>query len=143
MSVSDREKWNSKYSAGTPKPAAPPEWLARHLAIAPRGSALDVATGRGAAAMELASHGLARHCPGRFDVGIRSAATQARGLGKQIDWIVADLDTFPLPVARFDLITTFYFLDRYRLPTQTRPSVAARRHIDLRDLYGPPITDPR
>jgi SAM-dependent methyltransferase len=117
MATAHREKWNSKYTARTAEPASPPEWFTRHLSFLRRGSALDLATGRGATAIELATHGWQVTAVDISDVAIASAAKAARGRGVHVDWILADLDTFPLPADRFDVITAFYYLDRH-LPAQ-------------------------
>jgi tellurite methyltransferase len=118
MSESDREKWNRKHAANAQDCPPPPDWLARHFALLPCGTALDVATGRGAVAIELARLGWQVTAVDISDVAIRLAADAARVKGLDIRWITADLDAFDLPPSRFDLITVFYFLDRFRLPKQ-------------------------
>ena len=114
-----RRKWDEKHSGKSPFVApAPPAWLSPHLNRLPRGRALDLATGTGQCAIELARRGCSVTAIDISEVGIGIAAKSADRLGVRIDWIIADLDDFRLPPERFDLITVFNYLDREKLPSE-------------------------
>lgn len=126
MSKADREKWDEKYVGTRVEPVVrPPDWLLAHLEILPLGRALDVATGHGHSAIELAWRGYAVTAIDISQVGIRIAAQSAARAGVTIDWVVADLDEFSLPPDRFDVITCFQYLERRRLPSEIMRSLRA------------------
>ena len=80
-------------SAGQERPSA---WFTWHAGvIRPQSRVLDVACGRG------------RHA-------IAAGRRAARGL--PIEWVCADLGTFPLPPRAFDVVMVFNYLDRSRMP---------------------------
>lgn len=87
-----------------------------HLNWLPRGRAVDLATGTGSSAIELARRGWTVTAIDISEVGIGIAAKPAKRLGIHIDWIIADLDDFRLPPEQFDVITVFNYLDRDELP---------------------------
>jgi tellurite methyltransferase len=86
------------------------EWIAR---LARRDArALDVAMGRGRHALPLARAGF-RTFGVDVDVGVvREAARAAREAGTPICAWCADLTSYPLPVARFDLVLVTRYLQR-------------------------------
>lgn len=82
------------------------------------GRALDLACGLGHNAIWLAQQGWQVDAIDISDVGLALAAQAAAAAGcSTIQWIAADLDTYVAPIAAYDLITVFRFLDRDRLPT--------------------------
>jgi 2-polyprenyl-3-methyl-5-hydroxy-6-metoxy-1,4-benzoquinol methylase len=89
-----------------------------HLNRLPAGQALDLATGLGRCAVELARTGWNVTAVDISEVGIRIARRHADRLGAHVDWIVADLEHFLLPSRHFDVVTVFNYLDRTRLPGQ-------------------------
>ena len=119
MSRIDSEKWDRKYAnqAKSSIPA-PPEWLLDHVESLQKGRAIDLATGLGSTAIELAKRGWNVLGLDISRVGIQLAAEHAKRVRVCVDWLVADLDRYSLPVSCFDLITVFNFLDRRRLPSQ-------------------------
>jgi SAM-dependent methyltransferase len=117
MSAEDRKKWDERYGrSAEPARLDPPEWLTAHLAELPRGRALDLATGVGHAAIELARRGWDVVAVDVSPVAIELAVNAARRAGVRVHWVVADLDTYPLPSEHFDLVTVFQYLDRVALP---------------------------
>ena len=124
MSQAERKKWDEKYAATRIEPAVrPPKWLLGHLEVLPHGRALDLATGHGHSAIELARRGWIVTAIDISQVGIRIAAQAAARVGVSIDWVVADLDEFSLPHERFEVITCFHYLERRRLPSEIMRSL--------------------
>jgi SAM-dependent methyltransferase len=75
---------------------------------------LDLACGRGRHALAAAQRGaqvLAVDAdPERIEAGRR------RGRDLSIEWVTADLTTYPLPSDAFDVVMIFNYLDRRRMP---------------------------
>lgn len=119
MSSRSRKKWDEKHAAAsTERSAAPPEWLMIHLNSLPSGRALDLATGTGRSAIELARRGWTVSGIDISEIGIRLALEHAERVRIRIDWIVANLEDFRLPTEHFDVVTVFNYLDREKLPGQ-------------------------
>jgi SAM-dependent methyltransferase len=117
MSRRDQQRWNAKYAkwaAGTD--LSPNQWLIEHIDLLPKGRALDLATGTGHSAIELARRGWQVTAIDVSPAGLRLAQQAAERLGVSVSWIAADLDVYPLPSDHFDVITVFHYLDRDRLP---------------------------
>ena len=94
-----------------------------HLNRLPQGRALDLATGTGSCAIQLARRGWRVAAIDFSEVGIGVAAEHANRMGVQVDWIIADLDDFRLPPERFDVITVFNYLNRDNLPGEVTRSL--------------------
>lgn len=113
MSDDERSRWDRRYASGEYVARTWPtpfllEWLDR----IPVGRALDVATGTGRNALALAEAGFEVDAVDISAVAIHRARTTAAQRGLAVDWVVADLDTDPLPGDGYDLITVL----RYRNP---------------------------
>lgn len=113
MSDDERERWDRRYGEGAYTPRTHPspflvEWLPR----IPIGRALDVATGTGRNALYLAEQGFEVTAVDVSAVAVDRGREEAAGRGLDIDWVVADLDSDPLPGDDYDLVTVF----RYRNP---------------------------
>ncbi len=107
----DREKWNRRYSGKTIDLPEPDPFLIAHQEYLGSGRALDLACGTGGNAIFLANHGyrvdavdISWHALSQLQAIVRS-----RGL--HVRCILTDLDYFPLPAARYDLVVVFYFYD--------------------------------
>lgn len=91
-------------------------WLVANKDLLPSsGRALDVACGRGAAALPLARSGLAVHAIDRNPEAIAQLQQLAREAGVVIDTEVADLETDPPPhlgSGEYDLVVVFRYLHR-------------------------------
>ena len=94
------------------------EWLPRVAgAIGPAGRpplALDLAMGEGRHAIPLARAGFATFGVDRSLARVRLARRRACAAGVAVQAWAADLDTYPLPAGRFDLLFCTRFLLRAR-----------------------------
>ncbi|MBI3469366.1 MAG: class I SAM-dependent methyltransferase [Planctomycetes bacterium] len=124
MSSADRQRWDAKYSGKSVAGELMPNgWLLKHIESLPRGRALDLATGLGHSAIELARRGWEVTAIDISPMGLQIAAESARRWGITVQWIAADLDVYPLPRDHFDLVTCFYYLDREELPLRVVQSL--------------------
>ena len=114
-----RPAWSERYAAAT-KSGEPARLLVEWLERLPRGRALDVACGTGANLLALAAHGFSEPLPvlgiDISPVALHVAAAAARRRRLAVDLVAADLATYPLPRACFDLVCVFRFLDRTLVP---------------------------
>ncbi len=115
MSASSRDVWEERHRQhriGAPEPFA-----LEVLDLLPRGTALDVAAGSGRHSMMLARAGFTVHAID-FSLaamaGLRAAAAPER---LPVHPLVADLQTYPLPAAHYDLILNISYLDRGLAPS--------------------------
>lgn len=121
-----RRRWDTRYREALNKPTASPDrptlrppsellhrWVRR---LAP-GRALDLACGSGRNALLLARSGWSvlgvDYAPAALHIARREADRQAL----KIELAAVDLDTWPIPAARFDLVCVFRFLDRSLCPS--------------------------
>ena len=107
-------RWNTRYSqerrASFEQPRA---FLIEHSALLPRrGLALDLAMGLGGNAGFLLDHGLRVVGVDISEIAVR----QAKSRLPELMAFVADLTRFHLPPARFDVVLTFYYLQRELWP---------------------------
>ncbi|MDR7523488.1 MAG: class I SAM-dependent methyltransferase [Armatimonadota bacterium] len=113
----ERAKWEARYRAGDrPHDGPPSSLLRRWLSRLPRGRALDVATGFGRNAIFLARAGYRVDAIDIAPTCLREAARRARRAGVRVRWIEADLDVYPLPRARYDVVVNAFFLKRRLFP---------------------------
>jgi tellurite methyltransferase len=114
----ERESWNRRYGEGGHGSSTPDPLLLRAYEnyIAPLfarpGMALDVAGGIGRHAIWLARHGWRVTLMDISEVGIAQARKNARGLSKQLDFVIRDLTKFKAGGKRYDLILVFFYLQR-------------------------------
>jgi len=82
----------------------------------PKGTALDVAMGYGRHAIYLAEAGWQVHGIERDPDAVAACRREAaeRRLSLRVEQ--ADLDTYRIPTAAYDLVVVFYFLDRALIP---------------------------
>ncbi len=90
--------------------------LVRWAARLRPGRALDVATGLGRNALFLARRGWRVDAIDISPTAIREAARRARARKLRVHWVVADLDRYRLPRARYDLVVNTFFLKRRLFP---------------------------
>jgi len=96
-------------------PERPSPWFTWHAGvIRPQSRVLDVACGRGRHAIAAASLGAAVTAVDGDAERITAGRRAARTL--PIEWVCADLGTFPLPPRVFDVVMVFNYLDRARMP---------------------------
>ena len=128
MTDQDRTRWDARYTAGdAPVRGTPNRWLASqatHLdaylaSCSEPPYALDLACGAGGSLLWLAQRGW--RVTG-VDVSAAALALAQEklavaGLLDRATLLCADLDAWRPPPASYDLITTFYFLDRRLWPS--------------------------
>jgi len=111
MAHEDRIKWDAKYREKTIH-TDPSGILTRYWHLASSGKALDIACGGGRNSLFLAQNG--------FDVDAVDISTVATdhlaGRHPHIRVICQDLDTWKIPINRYDLIVNIRFLDRHLFP---------------------------
>lgn len=96
-------------------PERPSAWFTWHAGvIRPDSRVLDVACGRGRHAVAAAALGAAVTAVDGDAERIAAGRRAARTLS--IEWVCADLATFPLPSEVFDVVMVFNYLDRARMP---------------------------
>ncbi len=110
--------WNERWATAQDQRTEPRALLveARHLLPA-NGSAVDLAGGPGTDACWLAGHGLTTTLIDASSVACTQAAERARSLGVELDTIVADLETDPIPGGPYDVIHIANYLHRPMLGT--------------------------
>ena len=111
----DREKWDRRYQAESEDFGSPDEFLLEHGLLLTSGRALDLACGLGANAIFLAQCGYAVDALDISFVALSKLVAESRRRGLDIGCVVADLDDFPVPQARYDLIVVFYFFSMHLL----------------------------
>ncbi len=115
--------WEERYAKpGLYAGREPVEFLMEVAALLPKGDVLDLAMGEGRNALFLAERGFRVFGLDRSPTAVKKARQQAEQCSVKIDCWVADLEQFPLPAHRFDVVLCFYFLDR-NLWTAMRESV--------------------
>jgi tellurite methyltransferase len=102
---------------------SPSSFVLEHLALAPPGRALDVATGGGRHAVALAQHGWTVEAIDRDWASCLKLAEAARSTGLAIRVVCADLTGLPLPPRRYAVVTNTLYLDRALAPALTRALV--------------------
>jgi tellurite methyltransferase len=117
----ERERWNRRWSErGVHALQRPPSaWLVANRAFvlqAPGRHALDVACGDGRNAAYLARLGFAVRAIDISDAAIDGVQSAARTAGLAIDARQLDLERDRLPVARFDVVIIFNYLQRDLFP---------------------------
>lgn len=140
----ERTKWEAKYRAHEYSHDGPPSGLLRRwIRSLPRGRALDVAAGLGRNAIFLARAGYTVDAIDISATGLHEARRRARRRGVRVNWIEADLDTYRLPRARYDLVINTFFLKRRRLSAlkaSVRPGgvMILESHLESRMNDGGP-----
>lgn len=149
MSLSDRERWNRKYSQGEgPANFEPKGFLTDHAALLTGGRALDVACGFGGNSLYLAARGYTVDAVDVSEVALHQARAEARrrGLQDRIRLVQSDLDRWWVPPGRYDLILVFYYLNRDLWPdlvTGLRPGgLLFQAHRNRRFLRQRPDFNP-
>lgn len=106
----DRTRWNEKYADPEFElPTDPIPELTRVIDRLPEGRALDVATGYGRNAIYLAEAGYEVDAIDVADQALQEARRRARKRSVTVNWIQADLMTYPLPMETYDVVTLSFF----------------------------------
>jgi len=87
----------------------------------PRGRALDLACGTGRNALFLAEHGYQVDALDVAAAALAQGRRHARDKGVAINWVQADLDSYPLPASTYDVIVVcHYLINRAQAPSLAR-----------------------
>jgi tellurite methyltransferase len=118
---SDQKRWDQRFKGK--KFAFGKEansFLRKHIALLPKGKALDLAAGEGRNAVFLAQHGFKVDAVDISEIGLRKTQQLAKKRMVRVHTIFADLDTYQIKRGDYDLITNFYFLNRNIIPRMKR-----------------------
>jgi len=112
MSEDERRAWDDRYGSGEyqPRPAPGPfleAWIDRF----PAGRALDVACGAGRHALRLAEAGYQVDAIDVSAVAIEMGREEAERRRLEVNWVVADLDDFPLAADTYDVIIVIRYVN--------------------------------
>ncbi len=117
MVKDDQLRWDRRWREEcADRPFEPHPLLVRYAGELSGGDALDLACGRGQNAIWLAEHGYRVDAIDISPVALALARAEAARRGLTVNFIEADLDTYVLPIAAYDLIAVFYFLNRQLFP---------------------------
>jgi SAM-dependent methyltransferase len=117
--MDDRTYWNERYRDETfqlPEEPSRPLWA--FADTLPAGRAFDVATGTGRNALFLADRGYEVDAVDVSGVALAAARDRAaeRDLAGHVNWIQADLDTYCLPEAAYDVVAVSFYRALELLP---------------------------
>jgi SAM-dependent methyltransferase len=113
----DQKRWDKRYRERKPYLIQGANTLLKkYVRFLPKGKALDLAAGEGRNAVFLAEHGFEAEAVDISPIAMNRARKSARARGVTIKAVAADLDTYPILPAHYDLILNFYFLDRRLIP---------------------------
>ncbi|MGB0384940.1 MAG: class I SAM-dependent methyltransferase [Ardenticatenaceae bacterium] len=116
-----RQKWDDRYGRDGLVYQEPVAFLRDHVHLLPkRGKALDVAAGAGRNGIYLAEVGYEVDLVDVSAVGLQKAQDMASQRQVRISTIVADLNELALPEEEYDLIVSFYYLQRDLIPRLKR-----------------------
>ena len=136
MTQKDRIRWNSKYNDKT-NDRGPAQIVQEFYRLAPRGRALDIATGTGANAFFLASKGFEVEAIDISDVALKQLA----GRHTRVHPICADLDEFDITPNRYALIVNCRYLNRRLFPAIMQSMIPGGLLIFETFLKKPGIPD--
>ena len=117
--MSTRLSWEQRYSQGTTV-GSPSPFLTEVLDLIPKGRCLDVACGRGANSLFLASEGFEVDAIDWSSQALRTLSQVATQESLSIRAIAADLQDFPLPSRKYNLLICMRYLDRNLWPSMVR-----------------------
>lgn len=116
-----RARWNVRWREKTDEAWEPDPWLVRTRPLLPAGKALDLACGRGANALFLASEGWTVTAVDVSDEAIGQLRRKADQCRLEVEALRMDLEKNPdLPPQAFDLVIQMYYLHRPLLPLLKR-----------------------
>ena len=117
MSGDDDRSSSSPYEASGSTTADGLSPVFRAIADArPAGRALDLATGTGRNALALAARGWTVDAVDISRTKLDRARDRERPSSADVNWILADVDSYCLPAGRYDLVTVSFFDALDRLP---------------------------
>jgi 2-polyprenyl-3-methyl-5-hydroxy-6-metoxy-1,4-benzoquinol methylase len=120
--MDERERWNAYYASRVNTDAVisdadrPHAFLRQHLALLPRGRALELAMGEGDTALFLAQQGFSVTGIDISAVAVERSLQLCQQAGVAIDAHCMDLRTITLPKDTYDVVACFYYLQRSLFP---------------------------
>lgn len=109
--VSDKQRWNEKYTQGFPMPSDTSDILKKNLHLVNRGKALDIACGMGRNTHFLVDNGFLVDAVDLSDYALSKVREH-----ENINKIETDLDTYQLETDMYDLIVKINYLERNLFP---------------------------
>ncbi|HUL21428.1 MAG TPA: methyltransferase domain-containing protein [Thermodesulfobacteriota bacterium] len=114
----DKKKWNERFARKEFALGKEPNpFLKKHIRLLPKGRALDLATGEGRNAVFLGENGFEVDAVDISEKGLKKTRGLARERGVKVKALLVDLDHYQIEKERYDLIASFYFLNRRLIPT--------------------------
>ena len=113
----DRERWDSRYRLEAGGHEEPDPFLVAHAELYSGGLALDLACGTGRNALFLARSGFTVEAIDISVAALKRLQSEARRRGVDVRCVAADLDIFPIPVDRYDLVVVVNFHSPRLIPT--------------------------
>ncbi|NPA52559.1 MAG: methyltransferase domain-containing protein [Aquificae bacterium] len=110
----DRLKWNERYKENDLLPQEPSNIVKHFYNLAPKGRALDIAAGNGRNSLFLAQKGFYVDAVDISDVAIDKIKKLNN---KNINPILADLDSYEIEENKYDLVININFLNRNLFPS--------------------------
>jgi tellurite methyltransferase len=115
--MDERERWNARHAAHAASESVTPNaFLRAHLAMLPKGHALELAMGEGHNAVFLAQQGFSVTGIDISDAAVERALRLASRAGVTIEARRIDLTTLNLPTNTYDVVACFYYLQRDLFP---------------------------
>jgi len=113
----DQKRWDKRFGRKEFALGKEPNpFLKKHIYLLPKGKALDMATGEGRNAVFLAQNGFEVDAVDISQMGLEKARKLAREKGVKVNALLVDLDHYEIEKDRYDLIASFYFLNRRLIP---------------------------
>jgi 2-polyprenyl-3-methyl-5-hydroxy-6-metoxy-1,4-benzoquinol methylase len=115
--MGERERWNARYASRVNTHEEEPHpFLREHLALLPRGRALELAMGEGHNAIFLARQGFSVTGLDVSDIAVERSLRMSQVAGVAIEVHCTDLRTTTLPADTYDVVVCFYYLQRDLFP---------------------------
>jgi tellurite methyltransferase len=144
--LSDKEKWDKRYSQDRPDIPEPDSFLVNHIDLFSGGRAIDVACGLGGNSIYLAERGFTVDAADISLPALKSLRRHAECRGLPINTILADLDYFSLRADFYDLAVIFYFYSE-RILAEVKETVKKggivvyatynKRHLSIKPTFNP------
>jgi tellurite methyltransferase len=115
MIQAERADWDERHR-NRATPGEPEPFVIEMIPLMPRGTALDVAAGRGRHSIALARAGMKVVAVDSSLAGLQILSVASRGENFPILPVVADLKSFPIREGRYDVVLNVNFLERELFP---------------------------
>ncbi len=142
----DGEKWDARYRESRETCPHPDPLLTQYEWLLEGGLALDLASGLGRNALFLAAGGFETQALDISRIALQRLRHEARSRGLDISSAVVDLDMFPLPHARYDVVMVFSFFSKSlaaSISQSLKPggmlfsSTFNHRHVSVKPGFNP------